>query len=456
VVFLQYPEAMEYLQGLTKFGFNFGLDRVKELLRRLGNPHLRLKVLHIGGTNGKGSTLAMIASVLQTAGYKTGSFISPHLHSYTERFVINGEQISCRRVAELITRLRPHLDDMVAGGFEHPTEFEVSTAMAFVYFFEEQVDFLILEVGLGGAVDSTNVITPAVSVITNIGMDHMNYLGRTITEIATVKAGIIKENVPVVTAADNTEALAVISRVCRQKKAPLVRVLSTDTQIVPDSFYRPVTCRLNSFSLAGQYFNVQGLNREYHNLFLPLLGRHQIINAATAVAALELLIEKEYVITTEAICLGLADTCWPARLEIFDGSPEVILDGAHNYDGAKSLRRALADYFSQKEIILVLGMLGDKEREKIINELVPRARAVIITRPNSPRALNWQSMAGMAGLSCKEVYAIESVEEALAKAFHIVRQDEVICITGSLYMVAQAREVLPGYLSRANLTSNVK
>ncbi|MCL0068120.1 Mur ligase family protein, partial [Peptococcaceae bacterium] len=196
---MNYGEAIKYLKNLTKFGINLGLDRITELLRRVGNPHLKLKVIHIGGTNGKGSVANMVASVLQAAGYKTGIFTSPHLHKYTERYRINGEQISEARVAEILTMLKPHLDDMVLEGFECPTEFEVSTAIAFCYFYEEDVDLVVLEVGMGGAIDSTNVVHPLVSVITNVDMDHVEYLGNTICEIARTKAGIIKRGVPVVT-----------------------------------------------------------------------------------------------------------------------------------------------------------------------------------------------------------------------------------------------------------------
>ncbi|MEW5899769.1 MAG: folylpolyglutamate synthase/dihydrofolate synthase family protein [Bacillota bacterium] len=445
---MEYEEAMEYLQNLTKFGFNFGLGRIRELLRRLGNPHLSLRVIHIGGTNGKGSTLAMVASILRAAGYKTGTFTSPHLHSYTERYIINGRPISHRRVAQLITGLRPYLDGMVAEGFEHPTEFEVSTALAFQYFFEEQVDFLVLEVGLGGAIDSTNVVErPLVSVITNVAMDHMDYLGRTVREIAAVKAGIIKEGVPVITAADDPEALAVIGEVAREKQAPLIGVLDAGQKTV-FPFDRQVRYQLNDFSLAGQHLTVQSRQGNYENLFLPLLGRHQLANAATAVATTEVLIEKGYGISREAIYRGMINTYWPARLEIFPGEPLVVIDGAHNYAGAKSLRRAWDDYFPRRGIILVLGMLGDKERARVVQELAPRVRAVVVTKPASPRAQDWQSMAAEARRHVREVYAIEAIREAVAKALRIARRDEVVCITGSLYMVAEAREMLLNRLDR--------
>ncbi|MQL53045.1 bifunctional folylpolyglutamate synthase/dihydrofolate synthase [Desulfofundulus thermobenzoicus] len=485
---MQYDEAMSYLQNLTKFGFNFGLGRIQELLRRLGDPQDRLKVVHVGGTNGKGSTLAMVASVLSAAGYATGAFTSPHLHSYTERYQINGVQISPERVAALITGLKPHLEAMVAQGFEHPTEFEVSTAMAFQYFYEEGVDFLVLEVGLGGAIDSTNVVkNPLVTVITNVAMDHMDYLGHTIKEIATVKAGIIKPGAPLVTACTG-EALAVMERFCREKGAPMVLVEGnsgggtpgpvsgsgdglpgdgnaghagpTDSQVrekghsaarvplkpeVNGAFplYRTVFWEAGpgSFDLGGQYLTVHGLHRIYRDLFIPLLGRHQLANAAGAVAVVELLAEQGYPVSEAALYRGLAAVRWPARLEIVSRDPLVLLDGAHNYDGAGSLARALDDYFSGKGVVLVIGMLGDKERGRVIHELAPRSRAVVVTKPNSPRAGDWQRLAVEARKYTPEVYTIESIPGAVRHALSLARPGELVCITGSLYMVAEAREL---------------
>lgn len=513
---MQYDEAMNYLQELTKFGFNFGLERIEELLRRLGDPQRQLRVIHTGGTNGKGSVTAMVAAMLEKAGYRAGTFTSPHLHAYTERYRINGVEISRERVAELITELQPHLEAMVAEGFEQPTEFEVSTAAAFLYFFEEKVDFLVLEVGLGGAIDSTNVVEkPLVTVITNVAMDHMDYLGHTIREIAGVKAGIAKAGVPMVTAAQG-EAWPVIRQACRGKDAPLVRVIEAqadaadyagppDETGLPDARTAPPggstnapACPLSSpgrpdaaavrpappddgalkpagqidgracaadderpsgnaagsppprvvtwrqgeggFDLHGQYLAMTGLSGRRRELFIPLLGRHQLANAATAVAVVELLREQGWPVSEQAVASGLAATRWPARLEIVREEPLVLIDGAHNFDGAKSLRRALDDYFPGREVVLVLGMLGDKERARVVAELATRARAVVVTRPNSPRAGDWQRLAGEARRYVDEVYTIEEIPAAVRRGVALARPGEVVCITGSLYMVAEARE----------------
>lgn len=427
---MNFNEAMDYLRGLTKFGINLGLGRIEELLRRLGDPHRSgVKIVHIGGTNGKGSTTAMLSEILREAGYRVGSFTSPHLHSYTERYRINGAQIEPEQAAALLSELRPHLDAMVAEGYEHPTEFEVSTALAFMYFAREKVDYLLLEVGLGGAIDSTNVAPSMLSVITNVAMDHMDYLGHTIREIAAVKAGIIKPGIPAVTAASG-DGLQVIEKVCAERGCRLTRV------------GRDVTWEAVSHSLGGQRFSVAGLKGPYNDLTIKLLGRHQLVNAATAIAAAENLIDTGAVISAEAVRNGLASSTWPGRLEILRRKPLTIIDGAHNFEGARSLHCALDEYFQGKSMVLVIGMLGDKEREKVVGELAPLARAVVVTRPNSPRAGNWRELAGEARRYAPEVYCHESVEDALNKAQALAGSDDLVCITGSLYMVAEAREKL--------------
>ncbi|PKM47150.1 MAG: bifunctional folylpolyglutamate synthase/dihydrofolate synthase [Firmicutes bacterium HGW-Firmicutes-8] len=426
---MNFEEATEFLRNLTKFGFNFGLGRIEELLKRLGSPHQKLQVIHISGTNGKGSTLTMTAGILQAKGYKVGTFTSPHLHSYCERYKINGTDISRERIAELLTKLRPHLEKMVAEGFEHPTEFEVSTALGFVYFYEEKVDFLVLEVGLGGAIDSTNVVTPLVSVITNVAMDHMDYLGSTIREIATVKAGIIKHGMPVVTAADEPDALKVIREVSLRSKCELVEV------------GRDVTWKINTSSVEGQEFDLHTMQNSYIGLFIKLIGRHQIVNAATAVAAVEALGKHGYSFEDDIVRAGLAKAVWPARLEMVGADPRVLLDGAHNLHGSIALKKALTEVFSYRNLILVFGMLGDKEREKVVAQLAPLAKAVVITKPNSPRAGDWQKIADEVRKYAGEVYLIEDIHSAVQKGMSLAGPGDLVCITGSLYMVAEAREM---------------
>lgn len=425
---MNYQEALTYLQDLTKFGFNFGLGRIEELLNRLGNPHKKLKVVHVGGTNGKGSTTAFISGILQAAGYRVGVFTSPHLHSYTERYTINNVTISEEAMARYIVFLKPYLDKMVEDGYEHPTEFEVCTALAFQYFYDQKVDYVVLEVGLGGAIDSTNVVVPLVSVITNVAMDHMDYLGHSIREIAEVKAGIIKLNGLAVTAVQDPEALEVISRTARERNARLIEV------------YKEAKWEITDSSVWGQTFNLNTSNRTYKNVRISLLGQHQIVNAVTAIVTVEALETLGVQIGQDAVENGMASVKWPARLEIMQRQPMVIIDGAHNVHGAKSLRNALQEVFSYDKLILVFGMLGDKEREKVVAELAPLAAKVVITRPNSPRAGQWDKVAEEVKKYVNDVRVIEDIHQAVDTAVKIAEPGDLVCITGSLYMVAEARE----------------
>lgn len=426
---MNYDEAINFLRDLTKFGFNFGLGRIEELLARLDNPHLKLKVIHVGGTNGKGSTATMIAGVLEAAGFKVGMFTSPHLHSYCERYKINGAEISQEKIAELLTGMRPLLENMVKEGFEHPTEFEVSTALGFLYFWIETVDFLVLEVGLGGAIDSTNVVIPQVSVITNVAMDHMDYLGSTITEIAAIKSGIIKPKVPAVTAADDQAALAVIREAAQKNGSTLTEV------------GRDLTWRISKNTEAGVEFDVSTPAKTYKELRIRLAGEHQVLNACTALAAIEALGSSGVFIDEQTVRQGLAGASWPARLEMVSTSPRVLLDGAHNMHGALSLSKALKDVFSYQDLFLVFGMLGDKEREKVVAELAPLAKAVVVTKPNSPRAGDWEKIADEVRKYVNEVYLIESIGEAVKKGMDLAGPEDLVCVTGSLYMVAEARAI---------------
>ncbi|MEG6513099.1 folylpolyglutamate synthase/dihydrofolate synthase family protein [Desulforamulus ruminis] len=424
---MNYQQAMDYLKELTKFGINLGLDRIEELLRRLDRPQHLLKIIHIGGTNGKGSTSAMVAGILGAAGYRTGLFTSPHLHSYTERFVLGGEPIEEETLARLISEIKPHLDDMVSEGWEHPTEFEVSTALALLYFARERTDFVVLEVGMGGAIDSTNVVMPMVSVITNVTLDHMDYLGQRVEEIAQVKAGIIKPGIPVVTAAQGSP-LEVIRRAAETSNSRLVQV-GRDVSWFPSD---------HSGNFRTQQFEVMGLFNRYP-VELPLLGPFQQINAATAVAAVELLFSRlDQPIPFDAVIRGLLRVHWPGRFEVMGGEPTLVIDGAHNHAGAMALKQALQTFFPHRKIIFVLGMLADKERAKVVAELVPLARAVVVTRSNSPRAGDWTQLADYVRKELDQVTLVEDVGSAIKTALAMASPGEVVCVTGSLYMIAEA------------------
>lgn len=440
---MTYEEALAYLTDLTKFGFNFGLDRITELLRRLDNPHRpgngRPAFVHIGGTNGKGSTSIIVAQVLQAAGYRVGLFTSPHLHCYTERTRINGFPIEKAEVAKLILELKPHLDDMVKEGFEHPTEFEVWTALSLLYFYRSGVDIVVLEVGLGGAIDSTNVVLPIATCVTNVSLDHMDYLGTTVREIAQAKAGIIKPGIPVVTASDDPTVLEVLQEVANKAEAPLIRVFDNEEQ---STGIHGVAWG----AAAGQNsIIIRGRTGTYGPLTPPLAGEHQRTNFATAVAVLEVVRDQGFFWNDEQLGQGISLTRWPARQERID---DVLIDGAHNVAGALTLAQTLEQDYGDYRKVFVLGMLGDKEREKVVGLLAPMAEAIVVTRPNSPRAGEWADLAKDAEVHCAQVFLVEDVRGAVQQACqwveHLKEQGEkaLAVVTGSLYMVAEAREWL--------------
>ena len=433
---IKYREALDYLVGLTKFGMNFGLGRIEGLLKNLGNPENRLRVIHVGGTNGKGSTTAMIAEILRESGYRVGVFTSPHLHDYRERIAINGQMIPKAKVVNLINRLRPLLEEMVAKKVEHPTEFEVNTAMALLHFAEEQVDFAVIEVGLGGAIDSTNVVNPLISVITNVGMDHLDYLGNDLPAIAKVKAGIIKPGAPAVTASDRPEVLAVLAARAQEAGVTLWHV------------GEDVRWEGRWSGELEQEFDLYGIRGKYSKLRLHLIGAHQLQNAATAVTVCEIL-QKDYGvdISREAVYTALHKVQWPGRLEMLFRSPKVLLDGAHNVDGARALAEALPLY-SRRRLVLCLGMLADKEREKVVDMLVPFADEVIVTKPDSPRAGDWRALGAIAEAYGRPVRCIEDPREAAVAGLKSIDPDDMLMVTGSLYMLADAREALIAEIKR--------
>ena len=425
---MNYEEALAYVANLTKFGINPGLERIEELLRRLGNPQKQgMRFIHITGTNGKGSTSVFTANILAAAGYKTALFSSPHIRSYQERMQINGAPISKARVAALLTEIAPILDQMVAEGFPSPTEFEVCTALALTYFAREQVDFAVMEVGLGGLHDSTNVIDSEIAVITNVAMDHMDYLGNSIAEIAREKAGIIKKNSRVVLG----DLTSVALDICQAK----AKEMQSEVYHLDEDFF----FREKQSNLRGQQFDWQMKAVSYDDVAISLIGKHQLKNASLAIAVANLLGVGEMDIRK-----GLAATKWLCRLEIVrkpsaeKNSPMVIIDGAHNSHGMKALAGALKDLGIEK-VHAVLGMLADKEREVALGLILPFCEVAVITKPPVARAGNWQYL----GEICKTYGVPYILEEDIAlaceKALAGMNSDEILLVAGSLYMAAEAR-----------------
>jgi len=432
---MNYAAALDFLLSRTDYerwpGYNyasrFDLRRTEDLLQRLGNPHLSAKVVHIAGSKGKGSTSAMIAAGLQAAGYKTGLYTSPHLVTLRERIQVDGKPILKRELESLVARMRPHVEavdhDKTYGEL---STFELLTAAAFMQFQQKAVDFQVLETGLGGRLDATNVITPEVCVITSISLDHTEVLGDTIAKIAAEKAGIIKPGRPVVSSAQAEEAAQVIRETCQKKGARLVSVGS-------DIVWR----KLDS-NLSGQSLEVQGLKGSYR-ITIPLLGAHQLQNAAAAVAALEVL-----GVPRKSIEAGLAKTNWPGRLQILRRRPLLVVDGAHNRDSASKLKEALKEYFHFDHLILIIGTSADKDVSGIVEELAPLANSVIVTRSRHPRATKPEVLAGEFARVGVKAEAAEDITRAVAKALKRAGRKDLICATGSLFLVGEMIEYVKG------------
>ena len=429
---MNYEEALYFIGELTRFGINLGLERITALLSRFDNPQDKLAVIHIGGTNGKGSVAAILSAVLREAGCRVGTYTSPHLESYTERVMIDGVPIREEDFAALISELRPVFSEVRAATGENPTEFEVLTALAFIHFFRQKADIVVLEVGLGGDIDSTNVVKePLLSIITNVSVEHTEYLGKTIEEIAARKSGIIKYRRPAITATADQAALRVLKEKARREKAPFYEIS------------REVSWRQEEETGLGQVFSAKTKLREYSRLFLPLQGKHQLVNAATALFALEVLTGMGWTISRQQIEKGFAQVKWPGRLERIGERPDVILDGAHNPAGIK----ALAGWLQKKKkeadrILLVIGMLAEKDRLQSARLLEPLVDKVYVTRPPSVRAGNWQELAGCFQKEARDVMVIEELASALQAALSEAGSRDLVVITGSLYLIGEARRLL--------------
>ena len=433
---MDYQAALDYIlsfadyERLPRSAFVFDLKRIEGLLAGLGNPQHAARSIHIAGTKGKGSTAAMLASILTQAGYRTGLYTSPHLLSPMERLQVDGKPMAENDFSRLVAMIRPEVAAVNAsGGLGELTTFELLTALAFVYFREMEVDYQVLEVGLGGRLDATNVVRPEVCVITSISFDHTDVLGDTLPRIAAEKAGIIKSGSVVVCSPQLPEAMAVIERTCRKSGVRLVKVGSE------------VTWERQAISPEGQSFRLSGLAGEY-SLEIPLLGEHQLENAATAVAAAEVLATREARISPESIARGLNQVRWPGRLQVLRREPRVIVDGAHNADSARRLVRALGEYFDFQRVFLVFGASSDKNIAGMVAELASLPGEVIVTRSRHPRAVapavlgSEFSKYGIVTEEAENVAA--AVELALARA----NPADLICATGSLFLVAEVMEYL--------------
>lgn len=427
-------EAIAYIHGTLKFGSKLGLYNITELLSRLGNPHHQYPIIHIAGTNGKGSVTAMLTAVLQAAGYRTGMFTSPYLERFTERIQTNLQEIPSEALAVLTGQVKAQVDRMTAEGFNHPTEFEIVTAIGFLYFAQQKVDYALVEVGLGGRLDATNVVDPILSVITAIGFDHMEYLGNTLSLIAYEKGGIIKPGRPVVSYPQDAEALRVLQDLAEQRQAPFTLVSKAQVREICGD-------------LTGQTFDFAYRERHFPGIRCALAGCHQLLNAATALTALCRLEEMGRFIPEAALYQGLASTRWPGRLEVLCQNPLVILDGAHNAAGAAALEASIRKLIPDTRIHLIFGILQDKDVEGVIARLCPLAHRITLVRPKSPRALSpadlKQRICSMLPAAfCPAIDMAEAPGPAAVQAYQCLDPREALLISGSLYMIGDARSAL--------------
>ena len=432
---MKYEEAMKYITEVGNFGSNYGLERTYKLLEHLGNPERDLKLIHIAGTNGKGSTTSMITEILMGEGYKVGMYTSPFIEEFEERIQINRNNIPKESLAILMDEIKVAVDKVIEAGYNHPTEFEIITVLMLLYFKKENIDFGVIEVGLGGTLDSTNVIKPIIQVITSISFDHTNLLGNTLEKIAREKAGIIKRGIPTVIYPQQEEVLKVIKNKCFEMDSELYIA--------------------NNENL--KFKNIVNLDKPYQllkynneiDILLPLLGEHQIINLSVAMQAIEVLNNKNIIdISIANIVKSIKNVSWKGRLEVLSNNPYVVIDGAHNIQGIKTLSRNIKKYFKYENLYLILGILADKDVEEMIKVITPMAQKIYAVTPNSIRAEladDLRSEVIKYNINCK---AYDDYEEAYIKALSDADRNDLILASGSLYMIGDMRKIIRKYIEK--------
>jgi dihydrofolate synthase / folylpolyglutamate synthase len=447
-VTIAYQEALDYLYSFVDYSLTrsfrytpdkFDLGRMETFLSLLGNPHQQYPVIHIAGTKGKGSTAAMIASALDAAGYRVGFYTSPHLQEYTERIKVNGQFISMETLVDLVEYVKPFVNQV-----ERLTTFEITTAIAFLHFARQKCSAAVVEVGLGGRLDATNLVDPLVSVITSISLDHVAVLGDTLSKIAYEKGGIIKPGRPVVSAPQPNEAASVIESIAAERGCPLVTVGRDYKYAAEDHDFGG-----QSFSVwqAGKHGSVEAEDKLHFTI--PLLGMHQVENAATAYAALQVAAGQGLSISNEDIRLGFANVQWPGRFEILRKAPPLIVDSAHNRDSARRLRQALDDYLPDMPVVLLFGASEDKDIDGMLAELKPRIGRLIATQSIHPRAVEASRLVEMAELHGISAEIAVPVEEGIKAALRLAGKDSAVVVTGSLFIVAAVREIWQKMLSKS-------
>jgi len=453
---MRYEQAVEYLESLVDYERStaarvWNLDRMRFMLERVGQPHRGLRAVHVAGTKGKGSTAAIIASVLQAAGLRTGLYTSPHLRDFRERIRVNGAMIPQRDVARLVTQARPIIEAVPTAALGPPSFFEAHTLIAFLYFRERECDIAVLETGLGGRLDATNAIEhPCVVVITRIALDHQAELGSTIPRIAAEKAGIIKPGSIVVSSPQVQSAWRVLTETCRERSAALhgVRVKQASgrkplyRRLLPEKRKASFVLEQVDSGPDGHVFNLSAMGADYRDLRCPLLGDHQLLNAATAVGALHLLGRRGVSVPEDALRRGLAAVRWPGRLDIAGRKPWVILDGAHDEISARALAASVIDLFPHRRLLLVLGVSRDHDIRAVGSHLCPIADSVIFTSARLPRAASPPDLTQILADMCPQHREAPTVAAALDAALAQAGEEDLVLVTGSLYVVGEAMERL--------------
>lgn len=424
---MNYAEARVYLDEVSKYGSVLGLENMRELLGRLGNPHDDLKFIHISGTNGKGSVLAYLSTILSGGGYRTGRYISPTLFSYRERIQVDEQKIEKESLAHHVTAIAKVIEEMKAENAGNPTAFEVETALAFLYFKEKDCDIVVLETGLGGALDATNIIkTTVMEVIAPISMDHMEFLGDTLEKIAMQKAGIIKPHTAVVSASQEPDAKKVLDHVCKENQCSMYMV---DPAQITDVLY----------DVEEQQFSY----KNWKNVKITLAGSYQILNAALALEGVEELRRLGYHLSEEQVRQGLYRAVWRGRFTLLSKNPAVIIDGAHNPGAAKELKHSLDLYFKGKDLYYIFGVFQDKDYQEVIRLTAPLAKHIItVQTPGNPRALPANELKEAVQAVNPSVEAAQSIQEAVKKSLQLAKNEDAIIIFGSLSFLGEAERAV--------------
>lgn len=438
-MFTTYQEALEWIHARLRLGIKPGLKRMEWMMERLGNPETKIKAVHIGGTNGKGSTVTFLRSILQEGGYTVGTFTSPYIEQFNERISVNGQPIHDKELLELANIIRPLADELGETELGGPTEFEVITAMSFYYFANAAVDIVLYEVGLGGRFDSTNILNPLASIITNIGLDHTNILGNSYEEIAFEKAGIIKTSTPIFTAVRLPEALKVIENQAEQKYAPLFRL--------NHEFF----IHSHAALAKGERFSIENGVQTIGQLEISMIGKHQTENAGLAVIAAQYLHRQgSFVITEQAIRKGLKNAYWPGRFEILSENPLIIIDGAHNDEGISTLVHTLSTRYADRHIHIVFAALKDKKLDKMIAQLDKTANQISFISFDFPRAAPAEDLLKIS-LSENKL-AVDDWESYLAEEIQNIRTNSMLVITGSLYFISEVKPHLCNFLKNMTIS----